>query len=136
MKKSRHRRTPAHKVSERQRAAAIAALHRTVENPNAPEYTRIKAAASLIQAARIDEDAAPERDPDAPRKYVILPDNGRNPNVRYGLFAEGQGVVIVPRGYPYPEIQPEEFYKDAPKPADLLAEKRPKMLLAPELIAP
>ena len=120
MKKSRHRRTPKHQVSRRQRADAIEALHRTVENPNAPEYTKIKAASAIINAARIDDDGLPERDPNEPRKYVILPAKG-DPNERYGLYDDDQLVVIVPRGFPA-EVQPEGFYKDVPKPLGVVDE--------------
>ena len=66
-------RTPPHKVSKRQRASAIAALHQVVKNPAAAEYVRAKAAASIIFASKIDDGSAPDRDDDAPRAVVFLP---------------------------------------------------------------
>ena len=73
-----------------------------------------------------------ERDPDAPRTYVILPDNGRQADVRYGLYAEDQVVVIIPPGFPS-EIQPEAFYADVAKPIGVIARHRVRALPAPEV---
>jgi hypothetical protein len=81
MKKPRHR-TPAHRVNRKQRADAIKALHRTVGNPSAPEYTKIKAAAALLGAAKIDDDGLPERDPAAPGVVIFMPKKPLHPGQR------------------------------------------------------
>jgi hypothetical protein len=119
--------------TKKMRVAAIAALHDAVTDSAVPPYAKIRAATALLGADRAESvDDRPARDPDAPRIYTILPDNGRNSNVRYGLHDEAQTVVIVPAGYPC-EIQPESFYAGVPKPADRLSRNRPMMLAAPEL---
>ena len=81
MKKSRHRRTPAHKVSERQRAKAISALSRIVDSAAQP-YVVAKAAAALLNTSARDEDL-PERD-DGPLKTVFLPRKVPLPGQREG----------------------------------------------------
>jgi hypothetical protein len=118
--------------TKRQRADALAALHGTVTDDSVPPYAKVRAAAALLGADRPESaDAFVERDPDAPRKYIVLPDNGRNPNVRYGLYSEEQLTVVVPAGFPM-EVMPESHYRDVAKPVDRLARKRP-MLPAAEL---
>ncbi len=128
------RRTPAHRVNKRQRALAIKVLTSIVESPDVAEYVRQKAAQTLLQGDpdAPDTGSVVERDPDAPRKYVVLPDNGRNPHVRYGLYDEGQLTAVVPAGWPS-EIRPESDYASVERPGDLLAARRAKLLPAAEL---
>ena len=102
------RRTPAHKVNKRQKALAIKALTSIVELDDAQPYVKAKAAAALLNNGREPADGLPERDPNEPRKYVILPAKDGDANVRYGLHDPDQLVVIVPRGFPA-EVRPEEF---------------------------
>jgi hypothetical protein len=80
MKKSRHRRSPAHKVSQRQRADAITALSKIVGSDAQP-YVVAKAAAALLNTSARDEDL-PEVDPDAPRTIIFLPRKDRHPGQR------------------------------------------------------
>lgn len=133
MKKPRHR-TPSHRVNKRQRAAAIKTLAAIVESPDAAEYVKAKAAASLLNDDREATDADSfAADPDAPRRFVILPDNGRQSNVRYGLHSEDQCVVIVPKGWPM-EVMPESHYAGVTKPAgvaDRSSRNRAEMLALP-----
>ncbi len=119
------RRTPRHKVNKRQKALAIRTLEKAITNPATPAHAAVTAARTLLNDGR-EVDADPiERDPDAPRRFVILPDNGRDPNVRYG-----QRVVIVPPGWPM-EVQPEAHYAGVAKPADIrFGRARPAELLA------
>lgn len=113
------RRTPAHKVNKRQKALAIKALTSIVESDDAQPYVKAKAAAALLNNGREPADGLPERDPNEPRKYVILPAKDGDANVRYGLHDPDQLVVIVPRGFPA-EVRPEEFY--VPKPLGVVDE--------------
>ena len=113
------RRTPAHKVNKRQKALAIKALTSIVELDDAQPYVKAKAAAALLNNGREPADGLPERDPNEPRKYVILPAKDGDANVRYGLHDPDQLVVIVPRGFPA-EVRPEEFY--VPKPLGVVDE--------------
>lgn len=76
------KRPPRHKVNHKQRADAIAALHRVVKNPDAAEYVKAKAAAALISAAKIDDDGEPDRDPDAPGTVVFVPRKDQLPGQR------------------------------------------------------
>ena len=76
------KRPPRHKVNRKQRAKAISALSRIVELPTAAEYVVAKAASALLGAAKADDDAAPERDPDAPRTVIFLPKKPRLPGQR------------------------------------------------------
>ena len=96
--------TPRGRVSRRRRAAAITVLAEIATDPNAPAHARATAARTLV----LDDPAEVDREPEdeAISTYVILPSNGRDACVRYGLYAEGQSIVIVPPGFP-PEIQPE-----------------------------
>ena len=66
------KRPPRHKVNRKQRAKAIAALSKIVDS-NAQPYVVAKAAAAIIGAAKIDDDDAPERDPDAPGTIIFMP---------------------------------------------------------------
>jgi hypothetical protein len=112
----KRKRTPAHKVNRRQKALAIKALTAIVSSPDAAEYVRAKAAAALLNNGRDAPDSdTPLRDPDAPRIYTVLPDNERQPDVRYGLYDEDQFAVIVPKGWPM-EVTPESHYAGVPKP--------------------
>jgi hypothetical protein len=111
----KRKRTPAHRVNKRQKALAIRALTSIVESPDVAEYVRAKAAAALLNNSKdVDADAILQDD-DRPWKVIILPDKFTDPGVRYGQYEDRQGVIIVPTGYPL-EVQPESFYKDAPKP--------------------
>jgi hypothetical protein len=122
MKKTRHRRTRTHKPTSKQRSDAIAALHSIAVDPNEPGYVKHKAAAAILAADRAD-DADPEMADAADPIFTVLPDNGRNPNVRFGLVGDDkQRVVIVPRGFPY-EVRPESYYADVPKPIGVTAER-------------
>jgi hypothetical protein len=125
------------KPTRKMRQAALAALHSVVRDDSVPPYVKAKAAASLLGADRPDAaDVLMERDPDAPRRYVVLPAKDGDPNVRYGLYSEDQMVVLVPHGWPM-EIQPEAHYAGVPRPAPdprFAARMRAKMLPAPELI--
>jgi hypothetical protein len=103
--------------TRKMRQAALAALHGVVRNDSVPPYVRAKAAAALLNNGKeVADDPVFARDPDAPKIYAVLPDNGRQPDVRYGKYDEDQIVIIVPNGFPF-EVQPESFYKDVPKPA-------------------
>ena len=85
MNKPKRNRTPAHRVNRRQKALAIRALTAIVESPDAAEYMRARAAAALLNGAREAPDSdVPLRDPNAPGTKIFLPDNGRNPNVKFG----------------------------------------------------
>ena len=123
MKKLR-RRTPAHKVNRKQRADAIKALASIVRSDVQP-YVKAKAAAALLNNGREPEDdnRAFARDPNEPRKLVVLPDKGNDPGVRFGIYEENQVVAIIPAGYPADhEVQPEESYAHVPKPIGVVAE--------------
>jgi hypothetical protein len=127
----KRKRTPPHRVNRKQRASAIAALSKIVADESVAPYVQAKAASALLGADRAAADE-PQRDPDAPRKFVILPANGRDANVRYGLYDDDQIVVQVPTGWPM-EVMPESHYRDVPKPvgvADRLARIRAAERLA------
>lgn len=112
--------TPRGRVSRRRRAAAITVLAEIATDPNAPAHARATAARTLV----LDDPAEVDREPEdeAISTYVILPSNGRDACVRYGLYAEGQSIVIVPPGFP-PEIQPESHYAHVPKPPGVHAKR-------------
>ena len=110
------KRPPRHKVNHKQRADAIAALHQVVKNPDAAEYVKAKAAASIIFASKIDDGDAPDRDDDQSWRPVFLPPKNGDATVRYGQWHEGQRIFIVPDGFAR-EIRPEAFYAGVPKPA-------------------
>jgi hypothetical protein len=78
------KRPPRHKVNHKQRAKAISALSRIVESPTAAEYVVAKAASALLGAAKADDDALPERDPDAPGVVIFLPRKPLHPGQREG----------------------------------------------------
>jgi hypothetical protein len=113
------KRPPRHKVSQRQRAKAISTLASIVADESIAPYVRAKSANALIGAAKIDDDALPEVDPDAPRKLIVLPDNGRDPGVRFGIYEENQGVAIVPAECYDDPVMPEAHYAGYPKPAGI-----------------
>ena len=112
------------RISPQHRQAALNALASIVEKENVADYVKAKAAATLISADKPDPEDNLDHDPDAPITYTILPDNQRNPQVRYGLHSPGQRIVIVPvhAGFPL-EVRPESFYADVPKPAGRVAER-------------
>jgi hypothetical protein len=123
MKKLR-RRTPSHKVNRKQKALAIKALTSIVQSDDAQPYVKAKAAAALLNGGREPtDDPAFARDPDAPRKLIVLPDKENDPGVRFAIYEENQVVAIIPAGYPADhEVQPEEFYAHVPKPLGVVAE--------------
>ncbi|HZZ26213.1 MAG TPA: hypothetical protein VFE60_28305 [Roseiarcus sp.] len=95
----KRKRTPAHKVNRRQRAAAIAKLAEIVDSDSVAPYVAAKAAAALISAAGRDDDAEDERDESTPGKVLIIPANGReHPDQVYGFptdESEPRRVVIL-----------------------------------------
>ena len=115
MKKPR-RRTPAHRVNRKQKALAIKALSEIVQSDAQP-YVKAKAAAALLNNGREPADGLPERDPNEPRKLVVLPDKGNDPGVRFGIYEPDQLVAIVPAECYGDPVMPEEFYAAYPKPA-------------------
>jgi hypothetical protein len=123
MRKTTRRRTPAHKVNKTQRAAAIAKLAEIVDNDSVAPYVAAKAAAALLSAEKIDRGDDPDGDPDAARTYLTIPDNQRDPGVRYGLHSpETQRTVIVPTWAGFPlELQPESHYSAIEQPIGVVA---------------
>ncbi len=121
------------KPTRKMRQAALAALHDVVKDAASPPYARTRAAATLLGADKAEREADPifPADPDAPKRYVILPDNGRDPNVRYGIYDDDQRIVIVPVGWPM-EVHPESHYASVEKPADMRSRSRTR---PPELLA-
>lgn len=111
------KRPPRHKVNRKQRAKAIAALSKIV-NSDAQPYVVAKAAAALIGAAKIDDDDAPERDPDAPRTIIFMPRKGKHVgqredksyvewNDRIHARAEGRRAAYCEHiGEPYDPMRP------------------------------
>jgi hypothetical protein len=116
-------RTPAHQVNKRQRALAIKRLEGVLKDLDAPPHAVVSAGRALMFDDRDPESDVIERDSDELQKCVILPDNEREANVRYGLNEEGQTIVIVPRGCPM-EIQPESHYAGVEKPIGVVAARR------------
>lgn len=112
--------------------AALAALHSVVTDDSAPPYAKAKAAASLLGAERPQsrDSAWGEPDPDADESWrpIFLPAKDGDSTVRYGQWREGQRVFIIPPGFKS-EIQPEEFYKDVPKPAPVAPRNRETLAL-------
>lgn len=76
--KPKRRRTPAHKVNQRQRAAAIKALEKIVADPNAPTHAVAASARALLNDGRpSSEDEANAKAGEADARFVFLPSNGR-----------------------------------------------------------
>ena len=113
----------------------MAALHSAVTDEAVPSYAKVRAATALLGADRPERspDSGWGRDPDESwRRPVFLPPKNGDSTVRYGQWREGQRIFIIPPGFKS-EIQPEEYYKDVPKPtaADprIAARERAKMLM-------
>ena len=127
----KRRRTPGHLVNRKQKALAIKALTAIVSSPDAAEYVKAKAAAALLNSGRSEVDI-PLLEPDAPKRFVILPAKG-DPGERYGQYDVDQRVIIVPSGFPF-EVRPESFYTHVPKPGPdprIAMRNRAKMLALP-----
>jgi hypothetical protein len=113
------KRIPRGQVSARRKDKALKVLDELLKSP--ADHVRQKAAAALLASAR--EEGAEPADPDAPITYTILPDNQRDPGVRYGITGDpNQRVVIVPAGFPL-EVRPESDYSDVPKPKGVVARR-------------
>jgi hypothetical protein len=117
VKKTRYRRTPAHKVSKKQRAAAIEKLAAIVDDGSTPSYVAAKAAAAIIAAADRDTEHEP-KEGDSERKIIVLPWNKR-PSIqagapvlpRFGITGDpDQAIVIIPPGFDHQNPQPEAHY--------------------------
>jgi hypothetical protein len=111
-------RIPRGQVSGRRKERALKVLSDLVDNPKTADHVKQKAASALISVALREEDAEPERDPDAPRTFIVMP-AGRSrlgPNhelvpVAYGLTgSETQSVVLVPNDYRGDPLLPTELF--------------------------
>ena len=104
MKKSRHRRQPAAKVTAKQREKALAAHVAILDDPRAPAYAKVRSASAILNEGARNDAEEPEVNPEG-LKTLVLPANGReHPDQVYGFPTDGsepRRVVILT---PTPEV--------------------------------
>jgi hypothetical protein len=109
------------KATKRQRRDALAVLHEVAVDPAAADHARVAAARALVRDGRLSDDDDPDADNggDEPLPLIVLPDNGRDPDLpRVGYGAGGRPYLAI--------LTPEELHEVEALRVDALPPPEPK----------